>query len=1458
MSANDANSVVQCYGSEPLYLLAEENNKVYVDNFLLEQHQIDGLRFLFNQFNKKSPGVIVNFPPSCGKSATVAIFLNAVTNVLKNPVLILCKDDSALQYWKEILLKWSSYVEDHIAVEASNPFIKGKKVFLKKRENLYSYLRRRWSIIIIKENIVSKDVFKLAFEADFKMCITATDIKKDASLLTAVYNWLYPKSKVNINDFVAKENHPREKFRKSVQLDLILEDVAIRRYLNLKPFHTERADNVTEIETNLTEDETNHRKGPSKNKDATGTKVKRSKITAKDGLVVSTPPNQNDEVINKLSGQAFIFINDFDKTSDLNVNLNSILMNDQLTNNTSDQNIILLNNQIVNDTSHENFIFTNDQAINETSNQNVIFIDEQVLKSISNQNFILMNDQIVNEPSDQNVILIDEQVLSETLNQTATLTHNQISNRNSNQNTILKENQIVNKPDQNDILIDEQVQSKILNQNATLTNNHISNRNSYQNIILKEAQIVKEPSDQNVILIDEQVPSETLNQNATLTNNHISNRNSNQNIILKDTPIVKEPSDQNVILIDEQVPSETLNQNATLTNNHISNRNYNQNIILKDIPIVKEPSDQNVILIDEQVPSETLNQNATLTSDHISNRNSNQNIILKDTPIVKEPSDQNVILIDEQVPSETLNQNATLTNNHISNRNYNQNLILKDAPIVKEPSDQNVILIDKQVLSETLNQTPTLTNLNKSNRSSNQNIISKDDQIGYELSVQNDILIDKRVLSETLNQNATLTNNHTISNRNSYQNIFLKEAQIVKESDQNVSLIDEQVISETLNQNPTLTNHHKSKRISNQTPILTDKQLLLNYLSNKNVVSTNCHLDVVANTSDQNVILIDERVQSETLNQNATLTNNHIISSGNSYQNIFLKEAQIVKESDQNVSLIDEQVLSETLNQNPTLTNHHKSNIISNHTPILTDKQLLLNYLSNKKVVSTNGHINIVANTSDKKVILNDRNKNESNARIHIKDNDVRNKIRVYAGPMINKKNNLDKDNMKGNRVKLSSHKSLINSVINNSDTSDDQDSFKLDVDNFIRDQRPLELVSRYNKLSRLYHKTELNINTIEKTLKLKKIDFNTSLNINNVSKVNRNEINDLDDKDLLKEQLIDSLHLDNSQIKEEIKDSEETFIKEESTESLNFENNSKLDLNEMKKEQLIESLDLDNSQVKEETKDSDETFIKEEPTESLNFENNSKLDLNEMKDLKKQLIESLGFDSDSKVIRNESKNTSKVDLNEMKDIRNKCLLQKQLIASLGLNSDCEEIKKTINENNNELNECIDFDKTLIKEESTESLSLGSNSIVDQNEIRNDINILKEKPAESLNLCTNSKVDQNEMKDLHNKTVLQKQLIESLGLDDVKPEIKDEENDDQNNISKNIQNAVQQIATDPEDDGIIKIKIESEDGNETNTERSVNNVSNKRKSDKDLDCKILDMEEKALKKFKGSFLDSIF
>ncbi|XP_069358922.1 putative uncharacterized protein DDB_G0287457 isoform X2 [Maniola hyperantus] len=1133
MNAIDAGSVVQRHESEPLCLLAEDNNEVYVDNFLLEQHQIDGLRFLFNQFNKKSPGVIVNFPPSCGKSATVAIFLNAVTNVLKNPVLIICRDDSALQYWKEILLKWSSYVEDDIAVESSNAFIKGKKVFLKKREYLYSYLRRRWSIVIIKESVVSKDVFKLGFEADFKMCITATDIKKDAPLLTAVYNWLYPKSK--------------------------------------------KADNVTEIRTNMADDETN-RKGPLKNKDATGTKVKRSKIT-KDGTTLSTPSNQNDEVINELSGQAFIFINDLNKTSNLNDNLNSILMNDQLTKNT-DQNIILINDQLTNNTSDQNYILINDQLTNNTTDQNFILMNDQLTNN-SDQNFILTNDQLKNN-TDQNFILMNDQLTNNTSDQNYILINDQLTNNTTDQNFILMNDQLTNNSDQNFILTNDQLKN-----------------NTDQNFILINDQLTNNTSDQNFILINDQLTNNTSDQNFILMNDQLTNNTSDQNFIFINDHAVNETSNQNVIFIDEQVLKGMSNQNFILMNDQIVNEN----------------SEQNVILIDEQVLNETLNQNVTLTNNHISNRNSYQKIILKDDQIVNEPSDQDVILIDEQVVNETSIQDFILTNNNISNRNSKQKIISKDDQIVNKPSDQDVILIDEQVLNETSNRDFILTNKNMSNKNPNKNTI------------------------------------------------------------------------------------------------LTDKQLL-NYLSNKNVVLTNNH--IVKNTSDQNVS------------------------------------------------------------------------------------------------------------------IINDDDKIELNVSIHTKNSDVCKKIRVNDTPKIHKNDDFNKGNINtntkvmpldngNNRVKLNGYKSPINNVTDNLDTNDDQDSFKLEVENFICDQKPLKPVNLFIKLSRLYEKMELNINKIEKTLKLKKIHFNESLNIDNDSKVDPNEVKDLDDKDLLKEQLIESLH-------------------------------------------------LDNSKVEEETKDSEEVFIKEEPTEDESLNENSKLNLNEMKDLKEQLIESLGFDSDckvahSKIKNSESKNTFKVGLNERKDIRNKCLLQKQLIESLGLNSDFQEIKQSINENNNnELNECKDFEKTLIKQESTESLSLGSDSKVDQNEIKNDINVIKEESAESLNFCSNSKVDLNEMKDLHNKTVLQKQLIESLGLD-VKPEIKDEENDDQNNINENMQTPVQETATNLEDGEIIVMKIESEDGNETHTESDVNKVSNKRKSDvsdKDLDNKILEMEEKALKKFKGSFLDSIF
>ncbi|XP_039754495.1 uncharacterized protein LOC120629588 isoform X3 [Pararge aegeria] len=238
----DGKKLIHSDEADRLYLLVDGSNEVYVDNFLLEQHQIDGLRFIFRLFNKKCPGIVVNFPPACGKSATVALFLNTVTNILKNPVLIICKDANEMLYWKEILLKWSSYVDDEIAVESLNPFIKGKKVFLKTHENMTSYLRRHWSIVIIKENM---DMFKLKFEADFKIFITSTDIKT--------------------------------------------------------------TDNVTE---NVSEVEISDRKRHLKNKDATGTKTKRSKNVLSDNIILNRIIDQSDVSLSDIKKN-----NDFDDSN---------------------------------------------------------------------------------------------------------------------------------------------------------------------------------------------------------------------------------------------------------------------------------------------------------------------------------------------------------------------------------------------------------------------------------------------------------------------------------------------------------------------------------------------------------------------------------------------------------------------------------------------------------------------------------------------------------------------------------------------------------------------------------------------------------------------------------------------------------------------------------------------------------------------------------------------------------------------------------------------------------------------------------------------------------------------------------------------------------------------------------------------------------------------------------------
>lgn len=264
--------VIQGNVCERLYLQKQGLYEVFVNNCqLLKQHQINGLRFLYMQFKKKKQGIILNFPTHTGKSVTVVLFVNAVINLLKKPVLILCKNDNEMFLWKEHFLQWTDFIEDDLVVE-SKRVVKGKKIFIKKVDELAYYLHHSWSIVIAKHDLIDKDLCQIS-DVEYKIWITSTDIKKDLKMLAFIYDWLYPKLKLNVKDFIPSEKTSKEILLKSIYLDTFLEDFVLRED-NVKQF-----DKIKESKTSsgiANESDTRIKKSR-KNKDATGTKVKRSR-----------------------------------------------------------------------------------------------------------------------------------------------------------------------------------------------------------------------------------------------------------------------------------------------------------------------------------------------------------------------------------------------------------------------------------------------------------------------------------------------------------------------------------------------------------------------------------------------------------------------------------------------------------------------------------------------------------------------------------------------------------------------------------------------------------------------------------------------------------------------------------------------------------------------------------------------------------------------------------------------------------------------------------------------------------------------------------------------------------------------------------------------------------------------------------------------------------------------------
>ncbi|CAG4979477.1 unnamed protein product [Colias eurytheme] len=259
---------------ERLYLWKEKENDVFIEHNNIYDHQTDGLRFLFKQFKKKNPGVILNYPRQCGKSVTIVLFLYAIRKLLQQPVLILCKDTQDAENWHQCFQMWSGFSPDEIAFEPTKALLK-KQIFIKSMSDLVSFTRRSWSILVHKDD--DFEGLPQFSSVDFYIWATSTDVMKDLPFLSSIYKWINPKEKINFE-------HDKGDFKKQILLDAQLENIVLRRSRISMP----------DQQTNNDEDYCIQPKKSKKNKDATGKKIKRSKVVPKD-INVNQPGNSNQE-----------------------------------------------------------------------------------------------------------------------------------------------------------------------------------------------------------------------------------------------------------------------------------------------------------------------------------------------------------------------------------------------------------------------------------------------------------------------------------------------------------------------------------------------------------------------------------------------------------------------------------------------------------------------------------------------------------------------------------------------------------------------------------------------------------------------------------------------------------------------------------------------------------------------------------------------------------------------------------------------------------------------------------------------------------------------------------------------------------------------------------------------------------------------------------------------------------
>lgn len=257
---------------DSLYLTHYDETFI-VSNSNVPSHHTDGIRFLFKQFKTKKPGVIINDPYGYGRNIQTILFLKAIRRLLTKPVLIICEEGNEFE-WVERFDTWTDMYHE-VTIETHYPSTR-KMIMINTMINLPNFCKHDWSVLIVdgqKDKAVYQ-ILKLPFKADFKIWNTPLNMRENLKVFGELFKWLYPKEQFDESYFVPDHTNTLDVYEKMILLDSFMEDIVIRRDDLTRSFDKYQRENL------MPPPKAPPKVPPvpsKKNKDATGTKIKRSK-----------------------------------------------------------------------------------------------------------------------------------------------------------------------------------------------------------------------------------------------------------------------------------------------------------------------------------------------------------------------------------------------------------------------------------------------------------------------------------------------------------------------------------------------------------------------------------------------------------------------------------------------------------------------------------------------------------------------------------------------------------------------------------------------------------------------------------------------------------------------------------------------------------------------------------------------------------------------------------------------------------------------------------------------------------------------------------------------------------------------------------------------------------------------------------------------------------------------------